>query len=63
MSSNVNEVKTIASNIDDPLWDLSTFSGRLRHFFWVTDYRSVVVPQRKLEDAKDLVTQCRYTNN
>ena len=39
------------------LWDQRTFLGRLKHFFWVTDYRTVVVPTRRLYEAKQLLEQ------
>ena len=42
-------------DLDSPRWDQSTFMGRLRHFFWVTDYRTAIVPESKLEEAKDLL--------
>lgn len=46
-------------NIDSPLWDPNTFTGRLKHFFWVTDPRTIVVPTRKLYDARKLVEDYR----
>jgi len=46
-------------DINKPLWDLSTFNGRLRYFAWMTDYRTVVLPTRRFEEAKTLVEQYR----
>jgi len=46
-------------NIDEPRWDQSTFTGRLKHFANVTDPRLVVVPNKRYEEAKKLVQQYR----
>lgn len=45
--------------IDKPLWDLSTFTGRFKHFAWMTDPRTVFTSQKDLEDAKKLVDEYR----
>ena len=37
------------------LWDQRTFLGRLRHFFWLTDYRTVIVPTKRLYEARNLL--------
>jgi len=42
-------------NIDQPLWDQSTFVGRFKHFLFVTDPRLCVVSDEKLFEAKQLV--------
>lgn len=42
-------------DVDKPLWDLSTFAGRFRHFAWVTDPRTCVVQDAELIKAKELV--------
>ena len=47
-------------DLDKPLWDQTTFIGRLKHFAWVTDYRTVIVPRSRLEEAKTLLQQYRY---
>jgi len=44
-------------DITQARWDLNTFVGRLKHFFWVTDYRTVVLPNSRLEEAKTLLEQ------
>ena len=41
--------------IRETLWDQRTFLGRLRHFFWLTDYRTVIVPTKRLYEARDLL--------
>ena len=46
-------------DLTKPKWDQSTFSGRLKHFFWVTDPRNCIVPSDKLYEAKDLVEKYR----
>lgn len=46
-------------NIDEPLWDQSTFVGRFKHFLWVTDPRTCVVSEEALDNAKTLVNQYR----
>ncbi|XP_051883667.1 sideroflexin-2 isoform X4 [Pristis pectinata] len=46
-------------NIDAPRWDQSTFMGRLKHFFNITDPRTVVLSNASLDKAKDLVDRCR----
>ncbi|GCB80722.1 hypothetical protein scyTo_0016361 [Scyliorhinus torazame] len=46
-------------NIDAPRWDQATFVDRLKHFFNVTDPRTVVVSNANLDKAKHLVDSCR----
>lgn len=46
--------------IDEPLWDQSSFIGRFKHFLFITDPRSCIVPDSKLYEAKTLVEQYRY---
>ncbi|KFZ66774.1 Sideroflexin-2, partial [Podiceps cristatus] len=46
-------------DIDAPRWDQSTFVGRLKHFFNITDPRTVLVPEKELDRAKALVEGCR----
>ncbi|XP_054019768.1 sideroflexin-2 isoform X2 [Dryobates pubescens] len=46
-------------NIDIPRWDQSTFMGRLKHFFNITDPRTVLVPEKELDQAKAMVESCR----
>ncbi|XP_004631546.1 sideroflexin-2 [Octodon degus] len=46
-------------DIDAPRWDQGTFLGRVRHFFNITDPRTVLVPERKLDWAKATVEKSR----
>uniref|UniRef100_A0A3Q3KRG3 Sideroflexin 2 n=1 Tax=Mastacembelus armatus TaxID=205130 RepID=A0A3Q3KRG3_9TELE len=46
-------------DIDAPRWDQSTFMGRLKHFFNVTDFRTVLLSDSRLDEAKALVESCR----
>ncbi|XP_039631208.1 sideroflexin-2 [Polypterus senegalus] len=46
-------------NIDAPRWDQSTFIGRLKHFFNITDPRTVLLSNARLDEAKSLVEKCR----
>lgn len=46
-------------NIDEPLWDQSTFVGRFKHFMWVTDPRTCLVSEKALDNAKLLVESYR----
>lgn len=47
-------------DLTQPKWDQSTFSGRLKHFFWVTDPRSCIVSSQQLYDAKHLIEKYKY---
>uniref|UniRef100_UPI00398E421E sideroflexin-2 n=1 Tax=Pristiophorus japonicus TaxID=55135 RepID=UPI00398E421E len=46
-------------NIDAMRWDQSTFTGRLKHFFNITDPRTVGVSNASLDKAKVVVDSCR----
>uniref|UniRef100_A0A034VL69 Sidoreflexin n=1 Tax=Bactrocera dorsalis TaxID=27457 RepID=A0A034VL69_BACDO len=46
-------------NVDEPLYDLSTFAGRFRYFAWMTDPRTVIVSNDRLLQAKTLVESYR----
>ncbi|KAB5581826.1 hypothetical protein PHYPO_G00180080 [Pangasianodon hypophthalmus] len=46
-------------NIKEPQWDQSTFMGRARHFFMVTDPRNVLLSNEVLEDARVIVEDYR----
>lgn len=46
-------------DIDAPRWDQSTFMGRLKHFFNITDPRTALLPDATLDQAKVLVESCR----
>lgn len=49
-------------DIDTPRWDQSTFMGRLKHFFNITDCRTALLPDSRLDEAKVLVESCRLAN-
>uniref|UniRef100_A0A8D2LHP8 Sideroflexin 2 n=1 Tax=Varanus komodoensis TaxID=61221 RepID=A0A8D2LHP8_VARKO len=42
-------------NIDAPRWDQNTFLGRVKHFFNITDPRTLLVSEHELDSAKALV--------
>ncbi|KAJ3608529.1 hypothetical protein NHX12_025576 [Muraenolepis orangiensis] len=46
-------------DIDAPRWDQTTFMGRLKHFFNITDFTTVLLPDSRLDEAKALVESCR----
>ncbi|XP_046750100.1 sideroflexin-2 [Diprion similis] len=46
-------------DLDKPLWDLSTFAGRWKHFAWVTDFRTCTTSSEQLLAAKELCEQYR----
>ncbi|KAG7280663.1 hypothetical protein CRUP_023282 [Coryphaenoides rupestris] len=46
-------------DIDAPRWDQTTFMGRLKHFFNITDFTTAVLPDSRLDEAKALVESCR----
>lgn len=46
-------------DITQPLWDQSTFSGRVRHFAFITDPRTIFATNTDLENAKTLYQQYR----
>ncbi|XP_075391049.1 sideroflexin-2 [Tenrec ecaudatus] len=53
------EVDLSGFNIDAPRWDQSMFLGRVKHFFNITDPRTVLVPERELDWAKLMVEKSR----
>uniref|UniRef100_A0A4W4EJZ4 Sidoreflexin n=1 Tax=Electrophorus electricus TaxID=8005 RepID=A0A4W4EJZ4_ELEEL len=46
-------------DIDAPRWDQSTFMGRLKHFFNITDCRTALLSASRLDEAKAIVDSCR----
>ncbi|XP_064806156.1 sideroflexin-2-like isoform X2 [Oncorhynchus masou masou] len=46
-------------DIDAPRWDQSTFIGRLKHFVNITDWRTALLPDSRLDESKALVESCR----
>uniref|UniRef100_T1IIV2 Sidoreflexin n=1 Tax=Strigamia maritima TaxID=126957 RepID=T1IIV2_STRMM len=47
-------------NLDIPYWDLNTFIGRLKYYFWVTDPRTAFISNKKIDDAKELLNLYRH---
>ncbi|XP_055384321.1 sideroflexin-2 [Condylostylus longicornis] len=45
--------------IDKPLWDLNTFTGRFNYFAWMTDPRTCILPSSQLLEAKELLDKYR----
>uniref|UniRef100_A0A8C5GQ00 Sidoreflexin n=1 Tax=Gouania willdenowi TaxID=441366 RepID=A0A8C5GQ00_GOUWI len=46
-------------NIKEPRWDQSTFVGRAKHFFTVTDPRNVLLTNEQLGHAHKIITDYR----
>uniref|UniRef100_A0A8C2FIS1 Uncharacterized protein n=1 Tax=Cyprinus carpio TaxID=7962 RepID=A0A8C2FIS1_CYPCA len=49
-------------DIDAPRWDQSTFMGRLKHFFNITDCRTVLLPDSRLDEAKSWLCSSRHNS-
>lgn len=46
-------------NIKEPRWDQGTFMGRAKHFFKVTDPRTVLLSSDTLDEARVIVEDYR----
>jgi hypothetical protein len=44
-------------DVGAPLWDQSTFYGRFRHFFWMTNPLNCLNPGKDLQQANQLLQQ------
>nr|XP_005006044.1 sideroflexin-2 isoform X4 [Cavia porcellus] len=53
------EINTSGFDIDAPRWDQGTFLGRVKHFFNITDPRTILVPEHELDWAKAMVERSR----
>ena len=49
-------------NLNAPRYDQSTFLGRAKHFFTVTDPRNILRTAKELDEAKELLIKYRYGN-
>ena len=49
-------------NIEVPRYDQSTYEGRAKHFFVITNPLNIFCGAKELEDAKQLVTLYRSVN-
>ena len=60
-SEEEKEVSNMAErlDVDKPLWDQSTFTGRFKHFAWMTNPLSSLSSTSQLNDAKTLVQEYR----
>ncbi|XP_072177449.1 sideroflexin-2-like [Diadema setosum] len=55
MESTVVDTTKPRLDLSLPRWDQSTFMGRLKHFFSITDCRLALCTNKQLDDAKDLL--------
>lgn len=49
------KIDTERIDVDKPLWDQSTFTGRFRHFAFITDPTTCLTSEEDLHKAKKLV--------
>lgn len=47
-------------NIKEPRWDQSTFLGRAKHFFTVTDPRNILLSNDQLAHAHKIISDYKY---
>ena len=47
-------------NLNAPRFEQSTFLGRAKHFFTITDPRNIFRTARQLDEAKELLVKYRY---
>lgn len=47
-------------NLNAPRYEQSTFLGRAKHFFTITDPRNILRTARQLDEAKELLVKYRY---
>lgn len=41
-------------NVDEALWDQNTYIGRWKQMAFISDFRTIFVPKKKLYEAKKL---------
>ncbi|XP_076228965.1 sideroflexin-2-like [Nomia melanderi] len=46
-------------DIDQPLWDQSTYIGRWKHYAFISDCRTIIEPKKKLLEAKQFCENYR----
>ena len=47
-------------NIDEPRWDQTTYGGRAKHFFTITNPLNLLKGDKELEEAKRIVKAYKY---
>lgn len=47
-------------NIKESRWDQSTFMGRAKHFFTVTDPRNILLTNDQLAHAHKIISDYKY---
>lgn len=52
-------METQRVDLDQPIWNLSTFTGRLQYYAWITNPLLSIQSESTLFSAKDLVQKYR----
>lgn len=47
-------------NIEEPRWDQTTYSGRVKHFFNITNPLNLFCSTEELNKSKDIITRYRF---
>lgn len=48
-------------DISKPKWDQSTFKGRARHFFEITNPLNLFVSNKKIEECQNIVQNYKFS--